>query len=288
VADIFSRTQDLNERVQELSLTITQWRVLFAINEETSFSEIKRFVDEDEKNIRSALQSLISMNLVMGEEGMQMAAASDLKSEEKIASKVAEKAPEPPKIVPPVVNEIEPEIEEVEEDEIDFKDESISEQIKPEIPLPPKEEPVKAVEEVKVADPKPAPTPASVAQASSGSSSGKVMVADQSIVIRKMIEGALEDSNIDVVGYSKAADVLANLSTQNPDILIYDIGLPDSGGFDLLKKVKEFKAIPVLIFSNKNAPVDTEKAEQAGANGFVGKPFNDAELVEQIKNLLIK
>jgi CheY-like chemotaxis protein len=113
-----------------------------------------------------------------------------------------------------------------------------------------------------------------------------VLVIDDSIVIRKMVEIALEDENFKIVTAVSGKDGLALLDEKNPDLIILDLMLPDINGIDLLKTVKASKGIPVIMLSGKDSPQMVEKARAEGADAFLPKPFKDDELVEKIKELI--
>ena len=112
-----------------------------------------------------------------------------------------------------------------------------------------------------------------------------IMVIDDSIVIRKMVEIALEDGDYNIVTSNSGKDGLNLLDEENPDLVIVDMTLPDMNGIDLLKTVKASKGIPVIMLSGKDAPQLIESAKSAGADDFLPKPFRDDDLIEKVKNL---
>ena len=113
-----------------------------------------------------------------------------------------------------------------------------------------------------------------------------ILVVDDSIVIRKMVEIALEDENYKIETAVSGKDGLAILDDKNPNLMILDLMLPDINGIDLLKTVKASKGIPVIMLSGKDSPQMVEKARSEGADAFLPKPFKDDELVAKIRELL--
>ena len=113
-----------------------------------------------------------------------------------------------------------------------------------------------------------------------------IMVVDDSIVIRKMVEIALEDGDYNIVTSNSGKDGLKLLDDENPDLVIVDMTLPDMNGIDLLKTVKASKGLPVIMLSGKDAPQLIESAKSEGADDFLPKPFRDDDLIEKVKNLL--
>jgi CheY-like chemotaxis protein len=113
-----------------------------------------------------------------------------------------------------------------------------------------------------------------------------ILVVDDSIVIRKMVEIALENENYNVVSVATGKDAFSFLDGKDPDLVILDIMLPDVNGLDILKVIKTKKNIPVVMLSAKDTPKETAKAKELGANDFIPKPFRDEELVNKIHELI--
>ena len=106
---------------------------------------------------------------------------------------------------------------------------------------------------------------------------------DDSVVIRKMVEIALENENYQIVSVPTGKDALNFLDDQTPDLIILDIMLSDVNGLDVLKAIKASKDIPVIMLSAKDTPRETTRAKELGADDFIPKPFKDEELVAKIK-----
>ncbi|MBN2423922.1 MAG: response regulator [Calditrichaceae bacterium] len=113
-----------------------------------------------------------------------------------------------------------------------------------------------------------------------------ILVVDDSIVIRKMVEIALEDEKYNIQTAVSGKEGLDKIDQINPDLVILDLMLPDISGIDILKTVKASKGIPVIMLSGKDSPQMVENAKSEGADAFLPKPFKDDELVEKIKSLI--
>ena len=113
-----------------------------------------------------------------------------------------------------------------------------------------------------------------------------IMVIDDSIVIRKMVEIALEEDDFRIVTAISGKEGMTVLDEEKPDLVILDMMLPDMNGIDVLKTIKASKGIPVIMLSGKDSPQLIETAKGVGADDFLPKPFRDEELVEKVKNLL--
>jgi len=113
-----------------------------------------------------------------------------------------------------------------------------------------------------------------------------ILVVDDSVVIRKMVEIALENENYEIVTVANGKDALSFLDKKEPDLIILDIMLPDVNGLDILKAIKASKNIPVVMLSAKDTPRETSKAKELGADDFIPKPFKDEELISKIHELI--
>ncbi len=127
------------------------------------------------------------------------------------------------------------------------------------------------------------PTEAPVA---AGEKPATILVVDDSVVIRKMVEIALENENYNIVSVATGKEALTYLDDNTPDLIILDIMLSDVNGLDVLKAIKASKDIPVVMLSAKDTPRETNKAKQLGADDFIPKPFKDEELVGKIRELI--
>ena len=113
-----------------------------------------------------------------------------------------------------------------------------------------------------------------------------IMVIDDSIVIRKMIEIALEEEDYLIVTAVSGKEGMDLVQKNDPNLIILDMMLPDMPGIDVLKSIKETKKTPVIMLSGKDSPQLIENAKELGVEDFLPKPFRDEELVEKVKSLL--
>jgi len=93
------------------------------------------------------------------------------------------------------------------------------------------------------------------------------------------------------VGWSEADIVYTRLGeegvdladSESPDIVILDLGLPDISGFETLKRIRLFSAVPIIILSVRAEEKDIVKALEWGANDYITKPFRQLELLARVK-----
>ena len=119
----------------------------------------------------------------------------------------------------------------------------------------------------------------------------KILFADDSPVIKKILKRAIEPLGFDLLEASdgkEALDVLAK-EHENIVLIISDWNMPVMNGFDLLKSVKAdstFKSIPVIMLTTEGEKSNINKAIQAGAANYMLKPFNNADLVKKVLQCL--
>jgi len=75
------------------------------------------------------------------------------------------------------------------------------------------------------------------------------------------------------------------VETESPDIVILDLGLPDMSGYDVLKEIRTFSAVPILILTVRGEEVDVVRGLEWGADDYMVKPFRQLELLSRIRAL---
>ena len=116
-----------------------------------------------------------------------------------------------------------------------------------------------------------------------------IMVVDDSITIRKVTAKMLTRSHYEVVTAKDGRDALSQLQNARPDMLLLDIEMPRMDGFELAQHLKgsvEYRDIPIIMISSRTGRKHREKAQELGVERFLGKPYQDAELLETIESLL--
>lgn len=111
----------------------------------------------------------------------------------------------------------------------------------------------------------------------------KILIVDDEVQIRKLLRISFESNNFDVYEAVNAKDGITESVNCKPDIMILDLGLPDEPGLSVLKSVREFSNMPVIILSVKNSEQDIIQALDAGADDYITKPFNTGELLARIR-----
>lgn len=113
-----------------------------------------------------------------------------------------------------------------------------------------------------------------------------VLVVDDEPQIRRLLRVTLESSGHRFLEASTAAEGIAAVAQRRPDLVLLDLGLPDADGIDVLRRIREWSRVPVVILSVRNAEDDMVSALDAGADDYVTKPFHAGELLARIRAAL--
>jgi CheY-like chemotaxis protein len=118
----------------------------------------------------------------------------------------------------------------------------------------------------------------------------KLLLADDSVTIRKVVELTFADEGVDVTTVADGADAMSRFVEIQPDIVLVDVGLPGTNGYHICEMIKGDETtahIPVLLLVGSFEPFDQDAAEKSGADGFLTKPFHSIrDLVNRVHELL--
>ncbi len=101
--------------------------------------------------------------------------------------------------------------------------------------------------------------------------------------IRRFVRGALEAEGWQVHEADTLRRGLAEAGTRKPDLLVLDLGLPDGNGVDLIRDVRGWSAVPILVLSARADEADKIEALDAGADDYLTKPFGMGELMARVR-----
>jgi two-component system KDP operon response regulator KdpE len=110
-----------------------------------------------------------------------------------------------------------------------------------------------------------------------------ILIIDDEIQIRRLLDITLSSNGYKISEASTGKDGLIKAATRPPILIILDLGLPDSDGFEILKKLREWYQKPILILSVRNSEEDIVRALDHGANDYLTKPFRTGELLARVR-----
>ncbi|MCB4361875.1 two-component system response regulator KdpE [Quatrionicoccus australiensis] len=114
----------------------------------------------------------------------------------------------------------------------------------------------------------------------------KVLLIEDEKQIRRFVRAAVEEEGCQVAEAETMAQGLIEAGTRKPDLLILDLGLPDGNGIDLIRDLRSWSDVPVLILSARSQETDKIDALDAGADDYLTKPFSVGELRARVRALL--
>src|SRR5687767_4763472 len=117
----------------------------------------------------------------------------------------------------------------------------------------------------------------------------KILLADDSITIQKVVELTFSDADYEVTAVNNGAKAIAKLAEMRPDIILSDIIMPEKNGYEVCEYVKshpEFRNIPVVLLTGTFEPFDPDRAEKAGCDAVVTKPFESQSLIHKVEELI--
>src|SRR5512136_1294607 len=114
----------------------------------------------------------------------------------------------------------------------------------------------------------------------------KILVIDDEPHLVKLVRSNLEAQHFKVISAMDGPSGLAMAEKEGPDLIILDIMLPGMDGFDVLQKIREFSAVPVVMLTAKDQEVDVVKGLRLGADDYLKKPFSVHELLARVEAVL--
>ncbi len=111
----------------------------------------------------------------------------------------------------------------------------------------------------------------------------KVLIVEDELGIRNFIATILNANDYDAITASSGADAMSMVTSHCPDVLLLDLGLPDMDGMEIVRAVRSWSNVPIVVISARNHERDKVEALDAGADDYITKPFGSAELLARIR-----
>ncbi|MBV9977269.1 MAG: response regulator [Hyphomicrobiales bacterium] len=118
------------------------------------------------------------------------------------------------------------------------------------------------------------------------STSTVVLVVDDEPQIQRFLKPSLEAAGYKAVMTATGTDALKLIATRAPDVVVLDLGLPDMDGKDVIRGVREWSQVPIIVLSARDREGEKIAALDLGADDYVSKPFGIGELLARIRTLL--
>jgi two-component system KDP operon response regulator KdpE len=109
------------------------------------------------------------------------------------------------------------------------------------------------------------------------------LVIDDEKQMRRLVRLALEGERFQVFDAETGEQGISEAVYRRPDVVVLDLGLPDMEGIEVLRRLREWSRVPVLILSVRDDPEEKVAALDAGADDYVTKPFNTAEMLARVR-----
>ena len=113
-----------------------------------------------------------------------------------------------------------------------------------------------------------------------------VLIVEDEGYIRRVLEAVLHAGGYRVLSVQNGAAARAGISAYMPDLLLLDLGLPDMDGIALLKELRGWSRLPVIVVSARSTERDKILALDCGADDYITKPFSSPELLARMRAVL--
>lgn len=114
----------------------------------------------------------------------------------------------------------------------------------------------------------------------------RVLVIDDEAAIRRLLNVALHAHGFEVAAVGLGQEGLVKAACWHPDLVVLDLGLPDMDGIEVIRRLREWSAVPIIVLSVRERESEKIAALDAGADDYVTKPFGLGELVARMRAAL--
>lgn len=110
-----------------------------------------------------------------------------------------------------------------------------------------------------------------------------ILIVEDDPPIRNLISVALEAHDYRYISAANAGNAIMEATSHNPDIVLLDLGLPDLDGVDVIRKIRSWSNMPIIVISARSDDRDKIDALDAGADDYLTKPFSVDELLARLR-----
>lgn len=115
------------------------------------------------------------------------------------------------------------------------------------------------------------------------SEKSKIVVIEDDEAIRNLITTTLEANDYDYISAKDGQNGVFEIMSRKPDVVFLDLGLPDMDGIEIIRKVRTWSNVPIIVISARNEDEDKILALDAGADDYLTKPFSIDELLARLR-----
>jgi two-component system KDP operon response regulator KdpE len=110
-----------------------------------------------------------------------------------------------------------------------------------------------------------------------------VLVVDDELAIRRFLRAGLESQGYTLIEAGTGQDAVTQMAMRSPHLVLLDLGLPDIDGFEVVRRIREWSQVPIIVLSAREKDGDKIHALDAGADDYVTKPFSMGELLARMR-----
>lgn len=114
----------------------------------------------------------------------------------------------------------------------------------------------------------------------------RVLIVDDEAAILRFLKPALEANDYAVTAAGTVTDGIRRIASDLPDVVVLDLGLPDGDGKDVIRQVRQWSDVPIVVLSAREREAEKVEALDLGADDFVNKPFGVGELMARLRTAL--
>lgn len=111
----------------------------------------------------------------------------------------------------------------------------------------------------------------------------RILVVDDEEAIRRFLHVTLTSQGYEIIEAASGQEAISSVSSQQPDLIILDLALPDMDGVEVTRRLRQWTQIPIIILSVRGSENDKIAALDAGAEDYLTKPFGAGELLARIR-----
>ena len=110
-----------------------------------------------------------------------------------------------------------------------------------------------------------------------------ILTVEDDATVRNLITTTLKSNDYRYITAKNGESAILSVTTQQPDIVLLDLGLPDMDGVEIIRRIRSWSQLPIIVISARSEDADKIAALDAGADDYLTKPFSVAELLARLR-----